>query len=192
MSKIRKPAKKTVELEPEARPSRIRRDPVRTGAQVEPKPRNREREMWLGVAGISAMGVACAALAIGVSAATSQLGPGAAAKAEAGPRFAHCYNAGGSDCVRDGDTLYLDGARVELAADAPEIADANCSDERSRGIEAAIRLRELLNSGEVTVAGTARDADGRLLTSIEVDGRDVGETMIAAGAARRYGNAGWC
>ena len=195
MSKTSKPGKKTVELPSGAsRPSRIRREPVRIEPRAEPKPRNRERELWLSGAGIVAMAFACVALVVGISNATGLYSAQAAPGAEAEPRFRHCYNAAGADCVRDGDTVFLNGQRVEIAADAPEIAGARCASERQRGIAAANRLRELLNKGEVTLGGTVREIDGLVLREVAVDGEDVGAAMIASGVARAYAGAGrsWC
>jgi endonuclease YncB( thermonuclease family) len=54
----------------------------------------------------------------------------------------------------------------------------------------------MLNSGPVTIGRGARDRDpnGRLLRNLSVGGRDVGETLVALGLARRYGGAKkpWC
>lgn len=186
------PKKKTVELQGEPRPSRIRRQHVPAATLVQPKPRNREREMWLGVAGISVMGIAIAALAVGISDSTSRLS-GSASAAEPEPGVRHCYNAGTGDCVRDGDTIWLGGEQVEIALDAPEIAGARCAEERRRGIAAATRLRELLNKGEVTLGGVVRGADGTVMRRVAVDGRDVAKAMVAAGVAREIGSGqGWC
>ena len=67
-------SKPTVDLQQQAaRPSRIRRDPMRSPAKVELKPRDKERELWLGVAGVVAMATACVAVVLGVSNATGQL-----------------------------------------------------------------------------------------------------------------------
>lgn len=193
MSRTWTPKKKTVDMEPAARPSRIRREPVRAAEQVEPKPRNREREMWLGVGGIALMGTALAALAVGVSDSTSRLSGSASAGPGPQAGFQHCYNAGAADCVLDGDTIFLGGQRIEIAIDSPEINGALCPEERQLGIAAANRLRELLDSGEVKLTGTVSQADGTIRHNLSVDGADVGKAMIAAGAARPYGSGqGWC
>ena len=186
------PKKKTVELQPAARPSRIRRDPVPAATLVQPRPRNREREMWVGVAGITVMAIALAVLAVGISDSTSRLSGSAATEPETG--FRHCYSAGTGDCVGDGDTIRLGGQQVEIALDAPEIVGARCANERQRGIAAATRLRELLGSGAVRLTGTVRGADGTLMRGVTVDGRDVARAMIAAGVAREYGSGRrpWC
>ena len=196
MSKRWTPSKKTVELAAPVRPSRIRREPVRAEPEVKRRRRTREEELWLGIAGIVLMGASCAALAIGVSNATSQYSASTEAPAaSAEHRFQHCYSAGatGADCVRDGGTISIGGEEVKLALDAPRISGAACAGERRRGILAATRLRDLLNSGEVALAGTVRQADGASLQAVTVDGRDVAKAMIAAGVARTYGSStGWC
>ena len=78
--------------------------------------------------------------------------------------------------------------------EAPSIQDAQCEAERTRGIDAAVRLVNLLNSGKVSVGPASRDASGREVRSVEVGSRDVGEAMIAMGIAHRSGEAGpgWC
>ena len=192
MARSWSPKKKVVELQPEARPSRIRRQHVPAASLVKPKPRNREREMWLGVGGITIMGIALAVLAIGVSHSTSTIS-GSAGAAEPEPAFRHCYNAGPGDCVRDGDTIWIGGEQVDLALDAPEIAGARCAAERQRGIAAATRLRDILNRGEVKLGATVRGADGQLVRRVTAGGRDVAKAMIAAGVVREVGSGeGWC
>ena len=193
MNRQFKPGRQTVALNQ----SRIRRAPVRLQPQVPVVPRKvrvrtREQELWAGVAGIVVLAAASAALIVGVSAITRSDGSATAAVPD---RFNHCWNGGGPDCVWDGDTARIAGERVEIAGmDAPEVGGAACPEERRRGINAAIRLRDLLNSGEVTVLGAQRAHDGRMLRKVEVDGRDVGAAMIAANAARAYGGGprSWC
>jgi endonuclease YncB( thermonuclease family) len=45
-----------------------------------------------------------------------------------------------------------------------------------------------------TTADRDRDPNGRLLRHLAVNGRDVGDSLVAAGLARRYGGAkkAWC
>ena len=77
-----------------------------------------------------------------------------------------------------------DGAdgRVQLARiDAPELDDP-------RGVAARDRLRELIDGREVTIrfsdpSGRRRGAYGRLLLSVEVDGRDVETLPVDEGLA---------
>jgi micrococcal nuclease len=192
MSKHWKPGKKTVELRPVARPSRIRRDPVRIEEKKVQK-RSEEREIWGGVAGVLLMAAAVTAVIVGISIATfSRYDPAAEARTQ---RFAQCYDADGPNCVLDGDTIYVGGGKVQIAGiAAPQIQGAQCDAERSRGIDSAVRLADLLNSGKVTVSPAFRDEYGRGVRSVQVKGRDVAERMINIGLARRYfgERPNWC
>lgn len=112
-------------------------------------------------------------------------------------RFGYCHSGGGTNCVVDGDTFYIAGAKVRIAGiDAPETHPPRCSREAQLGEEATQKLQALLNSGAVTMTGIDRDRDtyGRLLRNVAVDGQDVGDALIAAGVARDYGRGrrGWC
>jgi micrococcal nuclease len=112
-------------------------------------------------------------------------------------QFTRCHSGGGTNCVVDGDTFYLAGAKVRIAGiDAPETHPPRCSREARLGSETTETLQALLNSGAVTMTGIGRnrDAYGRLLRNVTVDGRDVGQAMIAAGVAREYGRGrrSWC
>jgi endonuclease YncB( thermonuclease family) len=183
-------------------PSRIRRDPVRIEniRRVESNPRlekeaearARKREVWGGVAGVVAFASALAAVALGIAVATySKYDPAAAAQ---DARFVQCYT-GGPNCVVDGETVHVGGEKVKIAGlDAPRITDSACDQERSRGIEAAVRLAELLNGGKVTVGDTFRDTYGRDVRKVQVDGQDVGATMISEDVAREYDGEAhdWC
>lgn len=199
VSKQWNPRKKTVELRPAegaaqgaVRPSRIRREPVPLAhKEVDPKPDSPERDIRRGLAGVALFGIACAALTVGFSHITSRRSAPAPPPAE----FGHCYNHSGPNCVFDGDTIYLARERIEIAGlDAPEIGAARCPAERTRGIEAAVKLLELLNRGEVKITGMERDADGQLVRKLEAGGRDVGAAMVSAGVAREIGGGrrSWC
>jgi micrococcal nuclease len=111
--------------------------------------------------------------------------------------FGFCHTGGGTNCVVDGDTFWIGGQKVRIAGiDAPETHPPRCAEEARLGNEATVMLRDLLNSGAVTMTGIDRDRDSyrRLLRNVAVDGQDVGEAMIAAGVAREYGNGRrpWC
>jgi endonuclease YncB( thermonuclease family) len=101
------------------------------------------------------------------------------------------------NCVVDGDTFYVNGAKVRIAGiDAPETHDYHCRSELELGERAARELQALLNSGAVTMTSIDRDRDvyGRLLRNVAVNGRDVGATLISDGVARAYagGRRSWC
>ena len=183
------------------RQSRIRREPLlREPARIlseaelrKAEERARDRELWGGVAGMALFAGAIAAAAIGIGVATFFSYDPKAAKQAA--RFEQCYSSDGGDCVSDGDTIYVGGEKVRVAGiEAPQIQGYQCEAERSRGIAAAVRLAEMLNSGNVTVSKTFREQSGRTVRKVLVNGEDVGETMISAGVAREVGDnePDWC
>ena len=111
--------------------------------------------------------------------------------------FGYCYRGGGTNCVVDGDTFYIEGAKVRIAdIDAPETHPPRCPYEAQLGNQATEKLHALLNSGAVTMTSIDRDRDiyGRLLRNVSVNGADVGEAMVSAGVAREYagGRRPWC
>jgi endonuclease YncB( thermonuclease family) len=111
--------------------------------------------------------------------------------------FGFCHTGGGLNCVVDGDTFYLNGAKIRIAGiDAPETHDFDCPYEKALGTRATGRLQELLSGGALTLQTIDRDRDryGRLLRNVKVDGRDVGDTLIVDGLARSYKGRkeNWC
>lgn len=99
--------------------------------------------------------------------------------------------------VIDGDTFKLGNDTVRVAGiDAPETHPPRCMEEARLGLAATEQLRDLLSSGTVTLSDSGVDHDqyGRLLRNVAVDGRDVGQAMIAAGLARPFGSGRkpWC
>jgi micrococcal nuclease len=189
-----KPGKKTVELDPQPRPSRIRRDPVTiVGPARRQRPSNqRERDLFFGIAGILVFGTIIAAGIIAFSIFTVLRDDPAADARYA--RFGQCYNAEGPNCVLDGSTVYVGGERVQIAGiEAPKIADAKCDREHDRGIEAAVQLAQLLNSGPVTLGQPFRDQSGHMVRKVEAKGRDVALNLINQSVAREAGSSpSWC
>jgi endonuclease YncB( thermonuclease family) len=180
------------------RPSRIRREPVRLSEeQIDPRKvrkaleRSRDREMWGGVAGVLLFSAALAASAVGIAAVTFFKTDPRAEAEEA--RFGQCYS-GGVNCVLDGGTIYVAREKVAIAGiTAPAIQSAQCPEERSRGIDAAMRLADLLNSGKVTIGPTFRDELGRDVRKVSVDGKDVGDTLYDEDLAKRVDSSEkWC
>jgi len=179
------------------KPSRIRRDPVRLSGEPEAveqrklEPPSREEELYGGIAGILLFAAALAIAVVGISAATLfKDDPQADAEAQ---RFGQCYN-GGTNCVVDGGTIYVRGERLAIAGlEVPRIQDAACDKERDTGIDAAVRLADLLNHGRVSVGPTVVDESGRAVRPVTVDGKDVAEAMIASHDAVETGNMhNWC
>ena len=112
--------------------------------------------------------------------------------------FSTCSGDVRLNCVVDGDTIWAHGDKVRLAdIDAPEVFSPDCPSERELGHKGTLRLAGLLNQGQVelrTSGSRDRDKYGRLLRVAVVDGRSVGQTLIAEGLAHRWGNhqQGWC
>jgi micrococcal nuclease len=126
--------------------------------------------------------------------------PGGAVAQSAGPvraRFGLCHSGGGTNCVVDGDTLWIGGQNVRLAdIDAPETHAPRCASEQALGDRATRRLHALVNSGAVTLSSIDRDQDryGRKLRIVAVGGASVGDTLVGEGLARWYagGRRSWC
>ena len=99
--------------------------------------------------------------------------------------------------VVDGDTVrvrgVLGGERIRLMGfDAPEVFDPDCPDEEELGRFATASLKGMLRGAgriELTLE-PGRDAYGRGLGRLEVDGRDMGERLIMEGLARPYDRGG--
>lgn len=70
--------------------------------------------------------------------------------------------------------------------DTPEISEPRCASEYALGQRAKFRLLEIVNSGTVEVRPSgARDVDkyGRKSRLVLVNGKSVGDTLIAEGLA---------
>lgn len=137
--------------------------------------------------GVVAIGAALGGLAAGVVG--GGRGPASVDEAPVVARFGLCHSGGGTNCVVDGDTFWIGGAKVRVAdIDAPETHPPRCAAEADLGERATLRLQALLNAGPVTLAPADRDTDryGRLLRIVERDGRSLGEQLVAEGLARRW------
>ena len=154
--------------------------------------------------GVVIAAAVCAGLAAGLSGvATPPVASAASSPALIGggnaaiPFFGYCKYGGGSNCVVDGDTFYHGRDKVRIAGiDAPETHPPRCAAEAQAGEAATHRLRDLLNSGEISLTSIDRDEDiyGRKLRNVAVGGADVGAAMIGEGLARDYadGRRSWC
>ncbi len=100
-------------------------------------------------------------------------------------------------CVLDGSTILYAGRKVRLAdIDAPAIAEARCDAERSRGGDAKLRLREILNEGDVTLV-SAKGAPGKEGASRHLvvrNGQSIGNRLVREGLARPWTgqHRSWC
>ena len=101
-------------------------------------------------------------------------------------------------CVVDGSTLLYAGRKVRLAdIDTPAITGARCDAERSRGGDAKLRLREILNEGEVTLVeakGKTGERAGAAPRLVLRDGRSIGGRLVREGLARPWTgrHQSWC
>jgi endonuclease YncB( thermonuclease family) len=171
-------------------PSRIRREPPPIQKKVEPP--SRETEIALGLAGVVLFALAIAFIIAGYNVVMGK-DDGAKAAPVNAARFGSCD--GSANCVIDGDTIRISGETVEIAGmTAPRMGSAaRCPEEAQAGVEAVQALTGMLNSGKVTTAGETEAADGKARTTVLVNGKDVGASMVEAGLAHEAGSSGgWC
>jgi micrococcal nuclease len=118
------------------------------------------------------------------------------------PNLRKCYsgerNSSTKTCVVDGDTVWLKGNNLRLKDfDTPEPQSDICGGdfEVELAHRASDRLVELLNANQWTVETYGLDKTGRrVLATILINGRDVGDLLIDEGLARRWpdGDEWWC
>jgi endonuclease YncB( thermonuclease family) len=114
------------------------------------------------------------------------------------PNLTMCSSEPRINCVVDGDTLYLSGTKIRLEGyDTPEPVSNICGGavERELAAKASARLLELLNGNEWTISFTGKKGNyGRLLATIHIDGRNVGDILIKERLARQWphGDEFWC
>ena len=114
----------------------------------------------------------------------------ATAKDEITRTFTLCHTGGGTNCVVDGDTLWLDGEKIRVAdIDTPETHGPKCAAEGELGARATRRLHQLVNAGlfSVSLIGK-RDTDryGRKLRVLTRGGRSLGDQLVSEGLARTW------
>lgn len=98
-------------------------------------------------------------------------------------------------CVLDGSTILYAGRKVRLAdVDVPAVADARCDAERLRGGDAKLRLREILNEGDVTLVAAKGSKAGAAPHIVLRDGRSVGQRLVREGFAKPWTgrHQSWC
>lgn len=112
--------------------------------------------------------------------------------------FAFCHTGGGTNCVVDGDTIWMDGTKIRVAdIDAPETHPPRCAREADLGSRATDRLLELVNAGpfmaEVS-GGRDEDRYGRKLRVLTRDGQSLGAILVSEGLARAWDGRRhpWC
>ncbi len=123
------------------------------------------------------------------------------------PHFEYCVSGkqrtADTTCVVDGDTVWLKGEKIRLKDfDTPETHTSFCTNnrrqrnyERLLGRRAALELLGLLNTNKWTIEYLGMDRSGkRLLATIRIDGKDIGDILIEKRLARRWpdGEEWWC
>jgi endonuclease YncB( thermonuclease family) len=104
--------------------------------------------------------------------------------------YRKCFGGDRFACVVDGDTLWIEGAKIRIAdIDAPEISEPKCETELALGNRATDRLIELVNQGSFRLrAWPGRDEDryGRKLRVLIRDGRSLGDILVSEDLARTW------
>jgi len=112
--------------------------------------------------------------------------------------FTLCHTGGGTNCVVDGDTVWMDGVKIRVAdIDAPETHPPRCAYEAELGNRATERLYQLVNHGPFTAELTgSRDEDryGRKLRVLMRNGQSLGGVLVQEGLARPWQGSRqpWC
>lgn len=104
-------------------------------------------------------------------------------------KFGFCHSGGGTNCVVDGDTFWMDGEKIRISdIDAPETHPSKCPEEARLGAAATQRLQALLSAGPVTLVRPDRDTDkyGRALRIVTRGGKSLGAQLVSEGLARRW------
>lgn len=144
----------------------------------------------------SPLASACAALLLAGSWLVYK--PAPSVDQEVAARFDVCRGGYRHNCVVDGDTVWIGGAKIRLSGiDAPEIGSPACGREAELGHRAKRRLVELMNNGPFEVVRNGwRDSDsyGRKLRQLHRNGRSLGSVLVSEGLARTWpdGPERWC
>ena len=105
-----------------------------------------------------------------------------ASAAIARPLYPLCGDEKLRSCVLDGNTFWYGGEFMRLKAINPPPTQVACT--TSTADAARDRLMKLLNTGEIFVFRYGTDEQGHTLSRVLVEGREVGETLIAEGLAQ--------
>ena len=112
--------------------------------------------------------------------------------------FTICHTGGGTNCVVDGDTIWMDGTKIRVAdIDAPETHPPRCDREADLGNRATKRLYELVNASPFTaeqIGNQDEDRYGRKLRVLVRNGKSLGDVLVSEGLARTWDGARhpWC
>ena len=105
-----------------------------------------------------------------------------ASAAIARPLYPLCGDEKLRSCVLDGNTFWYGGEFMRLKAVNPPATQVACA--ASTADAARDRLMKLLNTGEIFVFRYGTDTEGHTLTQVLVEGKEVGQTLIAEGLAQ--------
>ena len=100
-----------------------------------------------------------------------------ASSAIARPLYPLCGDVKLRSCVVDSNTFWYGGEFMRLKTINPPATQMACAAARDR-------LVGLLNHGEIFVFRYGTDSEGHTLSRVLVEGREVGETLIAEGLAQ--------
>ena len=93
----------------------------------------------------------------------------------------------GTVSIVDGDTISVGREKIRLLAiDTPETFRSRCDNELVLGLKAKERLRQLLDSGSVSIERDGHDRYRRTLANVKAGAIDVGATLLAEGYALPY------
>ncbi len=94
--------------------------------------------------------------------------------------------------VIDGDTFELQsGETIRITdLDTPETWKPHCDNELDVGMQAADRLRNLLDSGPVTIRRGGTDRFGRTLARVYVGKTNVATQLVSEGLGLKYQKGG--
>ena len=147
------------------------------------------------VFGAMVVAVSGVGMAIGLSLPGS--GSGGTSLNKTARLFTICHTGGGTNCVVDGDTVWIDGVKIRVAdIDAPETHPPRCASEAELGDRATRRLAELMNAGPFELSPSDRDEDryGRKLRIITRNGKSLGNQLVTERLARPWDGhrRPWC
>ena len=111
--------------------------------------------------------------------------------------FGMCGQGTHFNCVLDGDTFWVHGAKIHIAdIEAPAANAPHCEEELRRGNAAKVRLLALLNAGPFTVQALSADGiqDGAKLRRVLRNGQSLGDLLVNEGLAHRMADRAvpWC
>lgn len=169
--------------------------PLRAPA-TEPLRRNGRAGLLLPVAAV-ALAALTALWGSGIAGERERSSAPAGSTTSSGLVFGLCSEGGLTNCVQSGDSFYLKGKTVRIAdIEAPQLYGAACPKEAELGQASAVKLQQILNSGELELTRTGEDLDryGFLLRNVSVNGASVAQGMVAARLAREIGDntRSWC